>query len=388
VHVPLLVRIPEKLRPANWKPGSTNDELVAFVDLAPTVLSLAEIEVPDIMQGMPFLGSQKPKEGRKHVYGCRDRMDERTDMSRYVRDKQFKYIRNYQWWKPYAQHLNYAEAMPTMKELRRLKAEGKLNKAQAAFMADRKPIEELYDVTKDPYEINNLAIDPAYQETLERLRKQHEAWTDYTLDTGYLPESLLEVIRGLMGSAWRQSTQLANTVKFLRRVQVDFEKEIAAGSDAAKIESLIKNEINTLGEDAGPFRVLALMIRCADLLPETKDGKQVLTKYVKDGEQYKEQLKDPFFLPVRLAIASALVRVGRDQSGKVDQATIDKIRPLVVEGLTSTEAVNRHDAAQVVDDLGPQSVDFLDEIRTMMKIDQDGYATRIGEWIIESRGKK
>jgi arylsulfatase A-like enzyme len=386
VHVPLLVRYPEKLRPPEWKAGTTNDELVAFVDLAPTVLSLAGIQVPKIMQGRPFLGGQKPDEPRKHVYGCRDRMDERTDMSRSVRDKQFKYIRNYQWWKPYAQHLNYAEAMPTMQELRRLKAEGKLNQAQAAFMADRKPIEELYDLAKDPHEINNLAGNPAYQETLDRLRGQHEAWTDFILDTGYVPESLLIGIRELLGSSWRDVPQMAKTAKYLRKVQIDLEQEIVAQSDTEKVVERIGQEMKAIGEDAGPFRLLGMMMRFADLLPEMKDGKKLMAEYVTIGEEFKEY-RDPVFLPVRLSLASAMVRVGRDKTGKVDQATIEKIRPLLIEGLTSKNPIHRHDAVQVIDDLGPQAVEFIDEIRTMLKID-DAYAARIGEWIIQSRGKK
>jgi uncharacterized sulfatase len=383
VHVPLLVRYPEKFRPDGWKPGATNDELVAFVDLAPTVLSIAGIQVPKIMQGRPFLGGQKPDEPRKHVYGCRDRMDERTDMSRSVRDKEFKYIRNYQWWKPYVQHLNYAEDMPTMQELRRLKAEGKLNKAQAAFMADRKPIEELYDLTKDPHEINNLAADPAHQETLQRLRKQHEAWTNFILDTGYVPESLLDGIRELFGDNWRALPQMANTAKYLRKLQVDMEEEVAAGSDAKKVADRINEEIKAMGEDAGPFRMLGMMIRVADLLPEMKDGKELVDAYVKIGEDLKEH-RDPVFLPVRLAVVSAMVRVARGSDGKVDPATIDKIRQVIAEGLTSKEATHRHVAAQIVDDLGPQAVEFADEIKTMLKID-DAYAARIGEWILKSR---
>ena len=69
---------------------------------------------------------RKPEKPREYVYGARDRMDERVDMIRSVRDKQFKYIRNYEWWKPYAQNINYMNDMPTMQELRRLSAEGKL----------------------------------------------------------------------------------------------------------------------------------------------------------------------------------------------------------------------------------------------------------------------
>ncbi|MFN4180590.1 MAG: sulfatase, partial [Armatimonadota bacterium] len=82
IHVPLIIRIPEKFRkwaypddPDRIKPGSVIDDLIAFVDFAPTMLSLAGIPIPEHMQGQVFLGPQKSPP-RKFVYAARDRMDE------------------------------------------------------------------------------------------------------------------------------------------------------------------------------------------------------------------------------------------------------------------------------------------------------------------------
>jgi uncharacterized sulfatase len=183
-HVPLIVRWPDKL-----KAGTTNEELVSLLDLAPTLLSIASIEIPKHFQGQAFLGDHAAKTPRGYVYGIRDRMDERVDMMRSVRDKRFKYIRNYMPDRPYAQHIAYMDEMPTMKEWRRLHEEGKLVGPQKLFFAERKPLEELYDTEADPHEVVNVAEDPKYADELKRLRGEHERWCEETRDIGLLPEA-------------------------------------------------------------------------------------------------------------------------------------------------------------------------------------------------------
>ena len=154
VHVPLIVRWPGKLQP-----GSVNDELVAFLDYAPTVLSLAGVPIPKHLQGRAFLGEQTGPP-RQYVYAARDRMDETLDIIRGVRDKRFHYIRNYRPDLPYAQRITYMDEMPTMQEWRRLAAAGELKGPPAIFFQPTKPVEELYDTQADPHEIKNLADDP------------------------------------------------------------------------------------------------------------------------------------------------------------------------------------------------------------------------------------
>jgi len=195
LHVPLLIRVPKKWRkwadPGNPKAleaGTVDDELVSFVDFAPTMLSLAGIPIPKYMQGQAFLGPQKAKQPRKYVYGARDRVDEKPDMSRSVRDKRYNYIRNFMIQVPYSAVTNYGELMPTMREMRRLNAEGKLTGAAKEWFGDNRPVEELYDVQNDPYEVNNLAGDPKYKDTLLRMRKELERWMIETKDMGLIPE--------------------------------------------------------------------------------------------------------------------------------------------------------------------------------------------------------
>jgi len=106
---------------AGFEAGSVSEELVAFVDFAPTMLSLAGLDIPTTLQGLPFLGPKKSAT-REYVYAARDRMDETYDMIRAVRDKRWKYIRNYRPDLPYAQNIAYMDGMPTIKEWRRLAA--------------------------------------------------------------------------------------------------------------------------------------------------------------------------------------------------------------------------------------------------------------------------
>jgi len=158
--------------------------------LAPTVLSLAGLTPPPHMQGQPFLGDQRPPE-REYIYAARDRMDETNDIIRAVRDKRFKYIRNYLPEKPYSQPIAYMDEMPTMKEWRRLNKEGKLVGPQTLFFQSSKPLEELYDTDADPHEVHNLVDNPEHQATLARLRAAHEKWREETNDLGLIPEAAL-----------------------------------------------------------------------------------------------------------------------------------------------------------------------------------------------------
>lgn len=192
-HIPLVVRIPEEMRIGDQgRPGAIDDRLVSSIDFGPTVMNLAGVDVPDYMQGRPFLGPDLGPQ-RDYVFGARDRMDERYDIIRSVRDKRYRYIRNYEPLKTYYQYMNTPEKGATMKEIRRVAAEGNLPPAARLFMAKRKSVEELYDLENDPHEINNLADEPKYREVLERMRKVHLAWVQETKDLGLLPEP--EIIR-------------------------------------------------------------------------------------------------------------------------------------------------------------------------------------------------
>ncbi|MDP6448117.1 MAG: sulfatase-like hydrolase/transferase, partial [Pirellulaceae bacterium] len=191
VHVPLMVRIPAEYRgKLTPTPGRAIDRLVSSIDFGPTVLSLAGIKTPQVMQGRPFLG-ESAGEPRRFVFGARDRMDERYDIIRMARDKRYKYIRNYEPLKTYYQYMNTPEKGATMRDLRRLHDAGKLPPIANRYFARNKPVEELYDTRNDPHELNNLADDPAHRDALIRLREAHLKWVTRTRDLGLIAEPLL-----------------------------------------------------------------------------------------------------------------------------------------------------------------------------------------------------
>ena len=196
-RIPLLIHVPEKYRdwvtpaaPESLGPR-TDDELVCFIDFAPTMLSLAGVPIPDHVQGQAFLGAAAAPP-REYVYGARDRMDEAYDLIRTVRDKRFRYFRNYMPYVTYAQDIQYMNQMPMLQDLRRLHAEGALNADQERWFAPRKPLEELYDVEADPHELHNLAGDPRHAQVLSRMRQAHLDWMAETGDVGLIPEPILD----------------------------------------------------------------------------------------------------------------------------------------------------------------------------------------------------
>ncbi len=169
--------------------GKVSDELVSFVDFAPTVLSLAGVDIPGYMHGQAFLGPQKASEPRSYIYAARDRMDPAIDNMRAVRDKRYKYIRNYLPERPYVQFIPYRDQMILMQELFKFEREDKLDDVQKIWFSKTKPEEELYDLKNDPHEINNLTDDPEYIDVLERMRKAHEQWKIKYDPYSLIPES-------------------------------------------------------------------------------------------------------------------------------------------------------------------------------------------------------
>ena len=222
LHVPLIIRFPDK-RGA----GTTNGELVSFVDFAPTVLSLLEILIPSHMQGRAFLGSAKAAP-RKYIYGLRDRMDPAPEMIRAVRDKRFKYIRNYRPDLPYIGNIPYRDQAPIMQSIKEHMDAGTLGPDQWQFTAVKKPLEELYDTDKDPHEIHNLASDPQYFDKLAELRAAHERWTGKYNDLGHMPES--ELVKILWPPDGKQPTTADPVITFSGKQAV-----IACASEGASI---------------------------------------------------------------------------------------------------------------------------------------------------------
>ena len=181
LRVPFIVRLPNHERA-----GTVDGRLVSFVDIAPTLLALAGVPIPEHLQGQDFLGEAVPR--RRYVHAARDRLDELPDRSRAVRDSRFKYIRNYLPERPLLGPLYFRENLAAMAELRRLHREGALAPALARYLDPSRPAEELYDLAEDPDEMRNRIDDPAYRDELRRLREALDRWLHEVGDMGAQPE--------------------------------------------------------------------------------------------------------------------------------------------------------------------------------------------------------
>jgi uncharacterized sulfatase len=275
------------------------------------------------MQGVPFLGPQAGNP-REYLFGIRDRMDERYDMNRTVRDRRYKYHRNYFPTRPFAPWLDYMEKLPTMQEWRRLKAEGKLAGVQAFFMQQTKPVEELYDVVADPFEQVNLADLPDHRETLERLRAIHFEWVRRTFDLGLLPEQLLR-------------DRAAGTSEY----------EMArSGGDAFPIDRILSTAVlSGQGTDA----VAELLQRFADNDAAVRFWAVIgLTNAAARGESavatLRTALTDPA-VEVRIAAAEALCRIDREEG----------TLPVLIDALGHESRWVRLEAANALDRIGAKA---------------------------------
>ncbi|NQU52909.1 MAG: sulfatase-like hydrolase/transferase [Bacteroidetes bacterium] len=224
LKVPFIVKAPEKYKNLiPHKHGNPTDELISFVDLAPTVLNLAGIPIPKNMQGRAFLGTNLSEE-REFVYSSRDRMDERYDMQRSVRDKKYKYIRYYEFPKPFIQYMNTPEQGEIMQSIRSSYTNGTLPEAGVKLMALKKPVEELFDLEKDPQELNNLSENAEYKAILDKMRRAHMDWSVKIADAGLIPEPILR--------EWE--TKYNKPIYNILRendIPIDKIQEVALGSD-------------------------------------------------------------------------------------------------------------------------------------------------------------
>jgi uncharacterized sulfatase len=241
LNVPFIVYFPPKwqhLAPPGYKSAGTSDRLISFVDLAPTVLSLAGIKAPEWMQGGPFCGKFTAAEP-EFSYGFRGRMDERYDQVRGVRDKGYMYVRNFMPYLPHGQHNGYQFVTPTTRVWKQLYDAGKLNDVQSQFWQAPKASEELYDLNADHDEVINLAADPAQADRLERMRSALSEWVLRTRDTGFLPECEM-----LSRSKGTTPYDMGHDPKKYDLDQIFAAAKLATmlGSDPDKVAQLLKSD--------------------------------------------------------------------------------------------------------------------------------------------------
>ena len=339
LRVPIIARFPEKYAPLNpYTPGTQTDELVSFIDLPATALHLAGIPVPDNYQGRPFLGADLSSP-REFVHAGRDRMDERYDMQRAVRDKQFKYVRYYEPFKPYAQYMNTPEKGAIMEAIRKAGYDG-LPGAGQHMLAPEKPTEALYDLSQDPDELDNLVGNDAYTEPLSRLRAAHAEWSNRVMDTGLIPETILR--------SWETEYD-ASIYDVLRSKNVDIaliRETAAGGKSVTELHSLLGHE-----NAAVRYWAAVSLGNKADESPDRNSVSDVLNDNVP---------------AVRIAAARAMALMNQPAQAL----------PVLVAALNHGDEWVRLYAAQVLDEMEEQARPAIPELRATLD-DDNRYVVRV-----------
>jgi arylsulfatase A-like enzyme len=357
-RVPFIVRIPEKYKYLfpEKDPGSKVSRLISFVDLAPTLLSIVGIEIPDFLQGNAFLGDQKT-EDPEYAFMFRGRMDERYDMSRAVRNQKFRYIRNYMPYRIYGQHLEYLWRAPSIRSWEKAYLNGECNDTQSRFW-EPKPVEELYDTENDPWEVNNLANDPEYKNILERMRQANKDWMTRIYDTGFIPEADRVVRAGDIPM-----------YDYMRSGKVELEPLVEAAEVATlgKAENL-KKLVSFLKNDESAIRYWG----ATGLLILKEEARPAIT-------ELKEALKDESASVVNVA-AEALYNLGEKEMAKT----------ALLKVLENPNEFARCHALNVIDCLEEESPEIVEGVVQMISNAESNtrnkYDIRAAKWLIEKWG--
>ncbi len=293
LHVPLIVHFPEKwksLAPEGYTTGGTSERMVSFMDLGPTMLSLAGIEPPQWMQGRAFAGEHEVP-GSRYSFGFRGRMDERYDLVRTVMGSRYVYLRHYQPHRIYGQFVNYMFQTPATRSWKEQFEAGDLYAAQARFWKE-KPAEELYDLEADPDETVNLAGSSEHEEVLEAMRAAHRAHVLRIRDLGFLHEAEIH-----------QRAREAGVTPY----------EMARDPEKYDFASIFAAAQQATSRDPGDLPKIVDMMASSDdgvrywgamgLLIHGRDGVET------GGDALRKAMEDPSG-PVRVTAAEALGRFG------------------------------------------------------------------------------
>ena len=181
ICLPLIIRQP-------GKSSSINPNHVSYVDILPTILewTLGPANASEQkLSGRSFLQIIDATEELPewdHVFGSHT-FHESTNYwpTRYIRTTQYKYHRNIAWRLdfPFA---NDIYGSLTWEDIRNMDKSPKMIGQRLLKDYFFRPAEELYDLSKDPNEVVNVAKEPEYSAVLDELRGRLEDWQRRTND--------------------------------------------------------------------------------------------------------------------------------------------------------------------------------------------------------------
>lgn len=333
LRVPMTIHVPERfadLAPRGYEEGTRGGDLVSFVDLAPTMLSLAGIEPPEHLHGRAFAGHH-PGKSPSFLFGYRDRMDERLDLSRVICDGRWLYRRNFMPDRSYGQHVDYQFETPTTQVWFDRFMHGGVGEFGAPFWSP-KPCEELYDLDSDPSEVNNLAALPEHAERVSRMRAELAAFARDIRDLGFVPEP--ERLAGAGDrSPWDLGVELAESGVLERVFQA-----------AEAVRRIQPGEVDLPAVDPG---VLARFgdddpaVRCWAAMSARALGAHGAALY---SASLSELLKDPN-PSVRVIAAEVLAAHGDESSRETALEVLLELSDLQEHGMLAVHALNAIDRA-------------------------------------------
>ena len=314
-HVPMIVRVPKKwMKNAPGLPGSTSGRPVSFVDLAPTALSLAGVDIPQGMQGRAFLGQQK-QEAAPYVFLFGQRFDAR--MLRFVRavtDGQYRYIRNFNPHRHRGILAGYPHSQSGWRSFYALQQAGKTDAAQSSFWKVPQPVEELYDTRNDPWEVTNLAGDPAHAKRLETMRAATFETMKNIRDTGLVPEAM-----------YNRMSEKGTVYDYVHNKNFPYEKVLKLAVTACDGDLQALAELQKVMKSTHPVLRYWGAVGCTIRGNNAASASELLQSLLRDPEP-----------AVQLAAAEALVAVGERQAGLaglVDVLSMTRDEMVVLEAL-------------------------------------------------------
>ncbi len=193
-HVPLIIHVPKKWQQlCPFKTGEQVEEMVGFVDLAPTLLSLLGQEKPKQMQGRAFMGVKRvapAADAAMFLYA--DRFDEIYGMRRglVTENGRYKYIRRFTPHLGAAPYSSYQFGQAGWRAWKKAWQEGKIDDSHKIIWQSDQVVEELFDLQSDPWEVKNLVAAPEQEALLKSLREKLKATMVESRDTGIIPEAM------------------------------------------------------------------------------------------------------------------------------------------------------------------------------------------------------
>lgn len=310
IKIPLIVRWP-----AGLPQGERRNDLVSHIDIAATSLQLAGIAIPEKMQARGLFGDDFLP--REFIYAARDRCDETVDLIRAVRTERYKYIRNFMPHKSYTQSNRYKDGKEILQHLRTLHANEMLSAETKRYFLPHKPLEELYDLSNDPWELHNLANDHRYQKTLSEMRSLMYRQIREMRDLGFIPEPLLEELGKKAGNKY-YALQRPENINLLNECLDMIEQ-----ANNEKIQAMLDG-LNDKREEVRYWAAYGLG--------------NIESHNTETSEALKMALQDSF-APVRLAAARAICKTDKAPEPVFDILYQELSNPNLITGMYAAQFI-------------------------------------------------